>query len=361
MTFVAKNYLVVILGILIASSLSLAAWLWERRASRKSRRPRWAVATVEQHEDGAVVVLPPQPGVRVTALMWTLLPTLLVVYVCLIIDASAAGWALFVGAAFLMAAVPAYFHRELLTMYYFVDAEQRVRIARGRRSWRRASEPLSPPKMRGRVSIGRDNHGAYYFHHNGREEDGVWGRLSYEAAQKLRALGVPDDRDSPTKLSPWTLSSWLYTLAGFALLASMLYPMFSPLAKVDALQRLSLSGGFRADHSVLGHWESIPQRCLSGRERGFEGVMFTFPSGAVRELRVDMERPGNATLEFRFFDPDKQPLRIASGECERLDATVEATVMVVNGRDMDLLEGQLSIACARYGLRGEASFRGCLP
>jgi hypothetical protein len=74
-----------------------------------------------------------------------------------------------------------------------------------------------------------------------------------------------------------------------------------------------------------------------------------------------MERPGDITLEFLFRDPDKQPLRIAQHECERIEGDAVVSVVAINGRDMDLLEGHLSVLCARYGLSGQASFRGCLP
>jgi hypothetical protein len=342
--------------------LALAAWVAARRMGSQRASARGAFARVERSGLGTVVVLPPQPGVRSVALIWTVLPTLLAIYVCLIIHASAAAWALFVSSAFVMAAMAACFHREVFTLFYCIDAQKTLRIARGRPVWRGPSEALSPPGRRGTLSVGHDENGCWYFHHNGREEDGVWGRLPPADAELLRSLGVSDDRSSPSDLPRWTLASWLNVLAGWTLLAALLYPVLSPLATLEPPPRPRLHGSFRADHPALGRWQLAPQRCLSGRERGFEGVLFQFPSDSdVRELRVDMERTDETALEFRFADADRAPLRIARRECERIDSTVEASVVRINGRDMDRLEGQLSIACARYGLSAEASYRGCLP
>jgi hypothetical protein len=66
-------------------------------------------------------------------------------------------------------------------------------------------------------------------------------------------------------------------------------------------------------------------------------------------------------LEFVFVDPSKPSVRIAQSECERIDGKTEARVVVINGRDMDALEGELSLACARYKLEGKATYQGCLP
>src|SRR5688572_1025581 len=51
-----------------------------------------------------------------------------------------------------------------------------------------------------------------------------------------------------------------------------------------------LEGSFSASGGKLGEWTVTPSRCLDGKERGFEGMLFVFEDGPVRELRLDTTR-----------------------------------------------------------------------
>lgn len=351
-----------VLVMLVALAVMLALNRLALRDKTKSSPTLGARARIEQRGTEVTIVVPPQPGARWFVLTWTIAAAAFMAYVCVIIDTTLLGWALFVGSAALLAALVAQGYREIFSWYFVIGADGNVRSAHAAR-WRTVdSGPLSPSKQRGALRMGRDRQGNWYFQHEGRAEEYLWGRLSDADAATLRGLGVPDDAGTPDSVPKWSLVTWLSWLSDFVLLAVFAYPLLSPLGKIEGLPKPRLAGSFRADHAALGSWQLTPTRCLSGRERGFEGVLFQFASGsALRELRIDMERPGDARIELQFFEPSKPPVRMAQRECERIDGKTDARVVVINGRDMDLLTGELHVACAGRGLTGDVVFAGCLP
>lgn len=123
-----------------------------------------------------------------------------------------------------------------------------------------------------------------------------------------------------------------------------------------------LVGSFSAGNKELGEWTLAPIGCLDGTERGFKGVVFTFPNGApVEELRLDNSRDGDNVVEVRLADRHGTVYRVREAECESVTGSVVVEHLEVNGRPMRSIEGEISFACAAQGLKGHATFDGCLP
>jgi hypothetical protein len=124
----------------------------------------------------------------------------------------------------------------------------------------------------------------------------------------------------------------------------------------------SLKGSFHSANKELGEWTLTPGACLSGSERGFEGVAFLFPAGApVEEIHVDTAREGDNVVEIRLADRTGTVARYRERECQVMDGVIDRTNVVVNGRHMFRLKGNTRFSCPAQGLSGSAEFDGCLP
>lgn len=148
-----------------------------------------------------------------------------------------------------------------------------------------------------------------------------------------------------------------------------LWPVaFIPLFLVPILFRSSedrlgdsyLKGSISADHPSIGTWTLAPDRCLSGQERGFDGIVFNFPAGSpIRELRLTRAEPGQHWLDLYLVDPKQPPVRIAESECEKIESEYRVFNVRDGGRRMEFLRGTDDVQCKLYGLKAHFAYNGC--
>jgi len=123
-----------------------------------------------------------------------------------------------------------------------------------------------------------------------------------------------------------------------------------------------LVGSFSSTNEQLGIWTLSPTACISGRERGFQGIAFDFPMGGpIEEVRIDVARKGDHVVEVRLADRHGTVYRVRERECETIAGSVDQQHIDVAGRQMVRLRGHTKFACPSQGLKGEATFDGCLP
>lgn len=123
-----------------------------------------------------------------------------------------------------------------------------------------------------------------------------------------------------------------------------------------------LEGEFDSSNETLGSWQVSPNRCLDGRELGFEGLAFFFPTGSpVDSIRIDTARDGDNLIEVRLDDRTGTTYRVHEAECEAIDGTSSATHVEINHRRMYRLKGKIHFSCPKHRIEGWASFSGCLP
>jgi hypothetical protein len=132
-----------------------------------------------------------------------------------------------------------------------------------------------------------------------------------------------------------------------------------------AVRNKPLEGTFRSlgppHEPDLGSWQIEPTSCMDGKERGFDGIIFAFRTGPVREIRVDSSRPNDNIVEIRLADANPNPPRFQERDCKKIAGTIRRSSVVLNGRHMYRLAGSFEIDCPEHGLSGTAVFDGCLP
>jgi hypothetical protein len=129
----------------------------------------------------------------------------------------------------------------------------------------------------------------------------------------------------------------------------------------DPFVNKSLKGTFHSTNKELGEWTLTPSACLSGRDRGFEGIAFLFPAGGpVEEIRVDTARQGDNVVEVRLADRKGTVTRFRERECQVMSGAIEQANIEI-GRPMVHLKGNTRFSCPAQGLSGDAEFDGCLP
>jgi hypothetical protein len=121
----------------------------------------------------------------------------------------------------------------------------------------------------------------------------------------------------------------------------------------------SLKGSFTAKGGKLGTWTVTPTRCMDGKERGFEGMLFVFDEGPVKELRIDTSRKKHNTVSVHLDDETGSVVQLRERDCQTLRGEVHASNRTLNGRPMRRLRGNVRIVCP--ALEGQATFDGCLP
>src|SRR5688572_24001357 len=120
-----------------------------------------------------------------------------------------------------------------------------------------------------------------------------------------------------------------------------------------------LAGSFSASGGKLGDWTITPTGCLDGKERGFEGMLFVFEEGPVRELRIDTTRKRQNVVSVHLDDEKGSVVQLRERDCQVIDGERHVSNRQLNGRDMRRLRGKVRIVCP--GLKGQAKFDGCLP
>jgi hypothetical protein len=119
----------------------------------------------------------------------------------------------------------------------------------------------------------------------------------------------------------------------------------------------SLAGSFSASGAKLGTWTVSPSRCLDGHERGFEGVLFVFDEGPVKELRIDTARKKHNTISVHLNDEGGSVVQLRERECQLVSAERRAGSPQSNGRPVRRSRGSVRIVCPQ--LKGQATFDGC--
>jgi hypothetical protein len=121
----------------------------------------------------------------------------------------------------------------------------------------------------------------------------------------------------------------------------------------------TLEGSFSGSGDKLGDWTVTPSGCLDGKERGFEGILFVFEDGPVKELRVDTSRKKHNTISVHLDDAKASVVQLRERDCKVIDGERHVSSRTLNGRNMRRLRGHVRIVCP--GLEGQAKFDGCLP
>jgi len=153
----------------------------------------------------------------------------------------------------------------------------------------------------------------------------------------------------------------------------------------DELANRKLTGSFSAAHPELGTWTIEPIACESGRDYGFQGVLFRFPlppaapasaeapaeqvvappprtpAAPPEEIRFDAARDGDNTIELHYADRDATVRLIRERECASITGAVKQTNITYNDRPLVRLSGSIEFDCPAFGLHGRAEFDGCIP
>jgi hypothetical protein len=113
--------------------------------------------------------------------------------------------------------------------------------------------------------------------------------------------------------------------------------------------------------SPEGALQMTPVDCVSGYERNFEGVLFSFAEDSpVRELRLAYERPDAKIVFVDFADVEKSRL-IREAECVLIRDQRKIRNVTHNGRYMQRLRGELEVNCPGRGFTGTVRYQGCYP
>jgi hypothetical protein len=156
-------------------------------------------------------------------------------------------------------------------------------------------------------------------------------------------------------------------IAAAAIVIAVLFPelyrgAFSGEDTLSELANDPIDGSFRSTGKTLGTWNLVPNGCLDGQERGFEGIVFVFAGGdPIEDIRIDTSRDGDNVVEVRLADQEGTKLRAREGQCRTISGSITRTNVTYNGRPMRRLKGTTRIDCPTLGLTGETRFSGCLP
>ena len=121
----------------------------------------------------------------------------------------------------------------------------------------------------------------------------------------------------------------------------------------------TLEGSFSGSGGKLGTWTLTPTGCLDGKERGFEGMLFVFEDGPVKELRVNASPRKHDSVSVHLNDAKGSVIQLRERDCKVIDGERHMSSRSLNGRNMRRLRGHVRIVCP--GLEGQAKFDGCLP
>jgi hypothetical protein len=178
----------------------------------------------------------------------------------------------------------------------------------------------------------------------------------------LRAGFMSPDDDSENKNSTRQVLL-VFSLVGVAVLLCLwLIPKSLGVSDDISLVNKSLAGRFQSTNERLGRWTLTPTRCLSGIERGMNGLVFVFGNGQpVEEIRVDTAREGDNVVEVRMADRQGSVYRVRERECKVIEGSITTTHITVNGEPIERLVGNMHFSCPAEGLEGTASFDGCIP
>jgi hypothetical protein len=123
------------------------------------------------------------------------------------------------------------------------------------------------------------------------------------------------------------------------------------------LGKASLTGSFSASGGKLGTWTVSPSRCLDGKERGFEGLLFVFEDGPVKELRIDTARKSQSTVSVLLGDERASLIKLRERDCQRVSVKRLASNRRQPPKARAVQTGSVLIACAE--LKGQAAFESC--
>jgi hypothetical protein len=119
---------------------------------------------------------------------------------------------------------------------------------------------------------------------------------------------------------------------------------------------------FESNNATVGRWKLEAKACLSGPQRGVEGVVFTFANGSpVEEIRLDNARKGDNVVEVRLADRSGTVYRVRERECELFTSNIEVADLEFVGEILRRSTGSFAFSCPAHGLAGKATFDGCLP
>lgn len=142
----------------------------------------------------------------------------------------------------------------------------------------------------------------------------------------------------------------------------------------------TLSGVFSANHPDLGTWKISPIACEDGREYGFQGALFRFalpaappptaeapappppsrtPGMPPEEIRLDMARDGDNTIELRYPDRDATVRKLRERECASFSGSMVRHELGPTGPVR--LVGKGVVDCPAFGLHVTFDVDGCLP
>jgi hypothetical protein len=123
-----------------------------------------------------------------------------------------------------------------------------------------------------------------------------------------------------------------------------------------------VKGSFQSTNQELGSWSLTPERCLDGSARSMEGLVFLFGANQpVEEIRIDTTRDGDNVVAVHLADRAGTVFRVREKECSVITGSAERSHQRFNQRPRVRLKGELRFDCPDLGLKGEASFSGCLP
>ena len=160
-------------------------------------------------------------------------------------------------------------------------------------------------------------------------------------------------------------AGFLTSVAGQVLAAALAFGVtagvgaYGNRVAAKAARDTKLEGSFTASGGKLGAWTVTPARCVEGKTRGFDGVLFLFEDGPVKELRVDTTRNKQSSVSVQLDDEKNSLVQLRARECQVLSAEHRVTNRQVDGRDVRRLRGSVRVVCP--GLKGQARFDGCLP
>ena len=160
-------------------------------------------------------------------------------------------------------------------------------------------------------------------------------------------------------------AGFLKSVAGQVLAAALAFGVtagvgaYGNRVAAKGVRSTQLEGSFTASGGKLGAWTVTPTRCHEGKERGFEGVVFTFEDGPVKQLRVDTTRKKQHSVSVQLDDAKSSVVQLRERECQVLSGERHVSNRQLDGQSVRRLRGSVRIVCP--GLKGQARFDGCLP
>ncbi len=130
---------------------------------------------------------------------------------------------------------------------------------------------------------------------------------------------------------------------------------------MDAFRNVKVEGLVVSTSQEFGEWSLAPVSCVDGKERGFEGIALGFGPGPLHELRLDGSQEGNNIVELHMADTQATVYRVFEPQCTTITGSIRRSNVTINGRHMFRLVGDIAFDCPEHGIRGNASFDGCLP